>query len=98
VAPPGEAIELEGARSLGIIPVARALWETLGIGDVLRGCERRWSRRAPDELALFAMVANRFCEPLSKLACHDHWMPERGLLPRGGGADPGPPVRHPGLP
>jgi hypothetical protein len=85
VAPPGEAIELEWARPLGVIHVARALWEALGIGDVLRSGERRWRRRAPHELALFAMVANRLCEPLSKLACHDHWMPERVYFPEAEG-------------
>jgi transposase len=85
VAPPGEAIELEWARPLGVVHVARALWEELGIGDVLRSCERRWSRRAPHELALFAMVANRLCEPLSKLACHDHWVPERVYCPEAEG-------------
>jgi Transposase DDE domain len=81
VAPPGEAIDLEWARPLGVIHVARALWEELGIGGVLRSCARHWRRRAPHELALFAMVANRLCEPLSKLACHDHWLPERVYFP-----------------
>jgi hypothetical protein len=61
--------------------VARALWEALGIGAVLRGRERRRGRRAPHELALFTMVANRLAEPLSKLACHEHWVPERVYLP-----------------
>ena len=81
VAPPGEAIELEWARPLGVVHVARALWEELGIGDVLRSCEPPASRRAPHELALFTMVANRLAEPLSKLACYDHWVPERVYLP-----------------
>jgi hypothetical protein len=81
VAPPGEAIELEWARPLGVVHVARALWEELGIGDVLRSCEPRGSRHAPHELALFTMAANRLCEPLSKLACYAHWLPERVYLP-----------------
>jgi Transposase DDE domain len=81
VAPPGEAIDLEWARPVGVIHVARAPWEALGIGEVLRRCVRPGRRRAPHELALFAMVANRLCEPLSKLACHDHWMPERVYFP-----------------
>jgi hypothetical protein len=85
VAPPGEAIELEWARPLGVVHVARALWEELGIGEVLRSCERRSRRRAPHELALFTMVANRLCEPLSKLACHEHWVPERVHLPEAEG-------------
>lgn len=85
VAPPGEAIEIEWARPLGAVHVARALWEELGIGEVLRGLERRRGRRAPHELALFTMVANRLLEPLSKLACHEHWIPEQVYLPEAEG-------------
>jgi hypothetical protein len=85
VAPPGEAIELEWARPLGVVHVARALWEELGIGEVLRSFEARARRRAPHELALFTMVANRLCEPLSKLACYEHWVPERVYLPEAEG-------------
>jgi hypothetical protein len=85
MAPPGEAIELEWARPLGVVHVARALWEELGIGEVLRGLERPGPRRAPHELALFTMVANRLCEPLSKLACAQHWVPERVHLPEAEG-------------
>src|SRR5262244_1505294 len=81
VAPPGEALELEWARPLGVVHVARALWEELGIRAVLRGLERPGPRRAPHELALFTMVANRLAEPLSKLACYEHWVPERVYLP-----------------
>jgi transposase len=81
VAAPGEAIELDWARPLGGVHVAQALWEELGIGEVLRGHERRTGRRAPHERALFTMVANRLLEPVSKLACHEHWVPERVYLP-----------------
>jgi transposase len=65
--------------------VARALWEELGIGEVLRSFERRSHQRAPHELALFTMVANRLAEPLSKRACHDHWVPERVYFPEAEG-------------
>jgi Transposase DDE domain len=85
VAPPGETIELEWARPLGVVHVARALWEELGLGAVLRSFEHRARRRAPHELALFTMVAHRLCEPLSKLACHAHWVPERVYLPEAEG-------------
>lgn len=85
VASPGAAIELEWARPLGVVHVARALWEELGLGEVLRRFEHRARRRAPHELALFTMVANRLCEPLSKLACHEHWVPERVYLPEAEG-------------
>ena len=81
IAPPGEALELEWARPLGVVHVARALWEELGIGAVLRGLEQPGPRRAPHELALFTMVANRLAEPLSKLACYEHWVPERVYFP-----------------
>jgi Transposase DDE domain len=81
VASPGETIELEWARPLGVVHVARALWEELGIGEVVRGLERPGPRHAPHELALFTMVANRLAEPLSKLACYEHWVPERVYLP-----------------
>src|SRR5499427_6455675 len=76
-----EAIDIEWARPLGLVHVARALWEELGIGEVLRGLEPRGPRRAPHELALFTMVANRLAEPLSKLACYEYWMAERAYLP-----------------
>jgi Transposase DDE domain len=81
VASPGETLEIEWARPLGVVHVARALWEELGIGAVLRGLERSGPRRAPHALALFTMVVNRLAEPLSKLACYEHWVPERVYLP-----------------
>jgi hypothetical protein len=81
VSPPGEAIDIEWARPLGVVHVARALGEELGIGAVLRGLEPRGPRRAPHELALFTMVANRLAEPLSKLACYAYWRTERAYLP-----------------
>jgi hypothetical protein len=85
VAALGERIELDWARPLGVVHVARALWEELGIGDVLRRLEQPGRRRAPHELALFTMVANRLAEPLSKLACYEHWVPERVYLPEAEG-------------
>jgi hypothetical protein len=77
----GEKIELEWARPLGTVHVVRALWEELGIGEILRGHQPRRGRQAPHELALFAMVANRLAAPLSKLACHQHWLATRVYLP-----------------
>lgn len=79
--PPGEAIELAWARPLGIMHVVRALWEELGIGKVLRALEHGGNRRAPHELALFTMVANRLAEPGSKRACYEHWVPEQVYCP-----------------
>src|SRR5262249_57521631 len=81
VAARGEVLALEWARPLGVGHVARARWEELGIGAVRRGLERPGPRRAPHELALFTMVANRLAEPLSTLACAEHWLTERIYLP-----------------
>ena len=81
LAAPGEKIALDWARPLGTVHVVRALWEELGIGEIRRRHQRRRGRRAPHELALFAMVANRLVEPLSKLACHEHWLATRVYLP-----------------
>ena len=52
VSPPGEAIDIEWARPLGVVHVARALWEALGIGEVLRGLEPQGPRRAPHDPSL----------------------------------------------
>jgi hypothetical protein len=81
LAAPGEKIELEWARPLGTVHVVRALWEELGLGEILRSHQRRRGRRAPHEVALFTMVANRLLEPLSKLACHADWLGARVYLP-----------------
>jgi len=81
LAAPGETIEIEWARPLGTVHVVRALWEELGLGEVLRAHQRKRDRRAPHELAVFSMVANRLLQPLSKRACHEHWIPTRVHLP-----------------
>src|SRR5262249_61779771 len=52
-----------------------------GSGEVLRSLEPGGPRRAPHELALFTMVANRLAEPLSKLACYEYWLTEWAYLP-----------------
>jgi hypothetical protein len=74
-------VEIESSRPLGGVHVARALWEELGIGPALRRRQGKGRRRADHETALFAMVANRLLEPVSKLACHEHWLPEGVHLP-----------------
>ena len=83
---PGEALALQEAelgfvesRPLGGSYVLDQLWKRLGLqttlAQMLRG--RRLDRRA--ERALFAMVANRALEPLSKLACTT-WVQERVII------------------
>ena len=59
----------------GDVHVLEAVWQRLGIGDILRS---QSSKRAGFDIerALFAMVANRACAPASKLYCHEQWLKE----------------------
>ena len=59
----------------GDIHVLEAVWQRLGIGDILRA---QAGKRLGFEVerALFAMVANRACAPASKLYCHEQWLKE----------------------
>lgn len=61
------------ARPLGGLHVARALWEELGVGEVLRGLARTRAERR-HELALFAMTAHRLLDPGSKRSCRLRWL------------------------
>lgn len=55
--------------------VLDALWQRLGIGDILRA--RTGKHFGFDvERAPFAMVANRACAPAPKLYCHEQWLKE----------------------
>jgi transposase len=65
---------------LGIVGVIEALWERLGIGETLRKLCKGKGCIVPYERALFAMVANRLCEPESKLGVWDRWL-EKVYMP-----------------
>jgi transposase len=54
--------------------VVESLWERLGIGRVLRDIGKAHNYEVPYERALLAMVANRLCEPESKLGVWDRWL------------------------
>ena len=59
----------------GDVHVLEAVWQRLGIGDIIR--TQTGKRPGFDiERALFAMVANRACAPASKLYCHEQWLKE----------------------
>ncbi|MFO8091181.1 MAG: hypothetical protein R6U13_15180, partial [Desulfatiglandaceae bacterium] len=58
----------------GVPLMAETFWERLGIGKLLRSLSKKESIRAPYERALLAMVANRLCEPESKLGVWDRWL------------------------
>ena len=58
----------------GDIYVLEAIWKQLGIDAVVR--QQTGSRHFgfDVERALFALVANRACTPVSKLYCHEQWL------------------------
>lgn len=69
-------LRLVCAWPYGEVYVLQALWQRLGIDQVVRS--QAHSRRLgfDVERALFAMVANRACAPCSKLYCWDQWLKE----------------------
>jgi Transposase len=69
-------VKLIRSRVLGTVHVIEALWERLGIGPLLRKIITEEGCQAAYERALFAMTANRLCEPKSKLGVWDRWLPE----------------------
>jgi hypothetical protein len=78
-------IEIERVFELGVVVVARALWEALGIGQAIRRQLDAAGLSAPHEAALFAMAANRLDDPTSKLACAERWLPDVAWLPEARG-------------
>ncbi len=78
-------IEIEQVFELGVVLVARALWEALGIGQAIRRRLAAAGLSAPHEAALLAMTANRLDDPTSKLACAERWLPDVAWLPEATG-------------
>jgi transposase len=73
--PPEVGIDdIEHVYAYGVLYAARALWEELGIGPLLREKMQQDGCGAPHETALFAMTANRLARPASKLACYERWL------------------------
>ncbi len=70
-----EDVRFLGSRDLGVVWVAEALWDRLGIGPCLRELERtsRVEGRGY-ERALLAMTANRLSAPDSKLGVWERWL------------------------
>ena len=59
----------------GLPLLAETLWHQLGMDEMLNQIRKNNHLRAPYERALLAMVANRLCEPDSKLGAWDRWLP-----------------------
>lgn len=60
----------------GDVYVLEALWQRLGIAEVIRSQAGARRLGFDVERALFAMVANRTCAPCSKLYCWEQWLKE----------------------
>jgi len=73
-------VEIEGSFDLGVVHVAKALWQKLGIGEAIQKRVQEKKLKAPHEAALLAMTAQRLDRPGSKLACHERWL-DRVWLP-----------------
>jgi transposase len=69
-----EDIKLIRTLGLGPVVVIEALWNRLGIGEILREKLRQRKRALEYERALLAMTANRLCEPESKLGVWERWL------------------------
>ncbi len=56
----------------GTVKIVESLWEQYGIGKIFREVAKK--KQVPYEKALLAMVANRLCNPESKLGVWDRWL------------------------
>ncbi len=69
-----EEVRLIQTFEFGVPLVVEALWERLKIGPTLRKVMEQSGGSPLHERALRAMVANRLCEPDSKLGVWDRWL------------------------
>jgi hypothetical protein len=70
----GEGLKIKQTLDLGGPLVIEALWERLGLRKTLQDIEKTAGVQVPYERALLAMVANRLCDPESKLGVWDRWL------------------------
>jgi len=68
-------LKLHHSYAYGLPLLAETLWGRLCIGKLFRTIWKKKALRIPYDRALLAMVANRLCEPESKLGVWDRWLP-----------------------
>jgi transposase len=75
-----QALEVESSRTLGAVWLLDGLWRQLGVADALR--QLLGSRRFTTDIerVLFALVANRAVEPMSKLSAAE-WASHDAAIP-----------------
>jgi hypothetical protein len=71
---PGENLTIRQTLAMGCPMVIEALWERLGLKKTLDEVAKNAGAKIPYERALLAMVANRLCDPESKLGVWDRWL------------------------
>ena len=67
-------LKINQTLSLGCPLVIEALWERLGLKETMEAIVKEAGAQVPYERALLAMVANRLCDPESKLGVWDRWL------------------------
>ena len=67
-------LKIRQTLALGCPLVIEALWERLGLKKAMQAIEKTAGVQVPYERALLAMVANRLCDPESKLGVWDRWL------------------------
>ncbi|MFP7754560.1 IS1634 family transposase [Thermodesulfobacteriota bacterium B35] len=65
-------VKIKRTLEFGTVQVIKTLWERYGIGKAIR--EATKNQHVAYDKALFAMVANRLCQPESKLGVWDRWL------------------------
>jgi hypothetical protein len=78
--PEEAALEVVSSRTLGTVWLLEGLWQRLGVTDALRGVlgGRRFTTAV--ERVLFALVANRAVDPMSKLSAAE-WASHDAAIP-----------------
>jgi transposase len=81
-----QALAVESSRTLGTVWLLEGLWQRLGVAAALRGVlgVRRFTTDV--ERVLFALVANRAVDPMSKLSAAE-WASQDAAIPRLAGMD-----------
>ena len=74
------------SRDLGVRRVVEAVWQRLGLGQVLNGFADQHRLGFVLERVVFAMVLNRLVDPGSKRACNQ-WVKNEVWFPEGEGWD-----------
>ncbi len=73
-------LKLVRTTSYGCVLAIEELWKRVGLKKTFETIIRKDKRNLSYERALFAIVANRLCEPESKLGVWDRWL-EKVYLP-----------------